>query len=500
MRTFHHLALACLTLSVATAAQTADLFDQVKRDDSKALAAHLRAQPAAADLVDTRDDLGMTLLHTAADTDAKDCVRLLVAAKAQLDLRAYNRFTPLHLAASRGHVASVKLLVAAGADLEARSAFDETALQMAAHNRRRTVVELLRNAGAVYDIETAVLLGDLPWVERCLADPDIRVAHATVQLAVQAGRTDLVRLLLPRKNPPEPLPFGPPLPTLPYFALRHADTLNYLLEQGEDLHARFEPNWAETGATLLHVAAQLDAVPSLQLLLQKGLPIDSPDALGGTPLLHAVRAGAVGTTRELLRRGAKTAGPWGDLLTLGTHGMQRGIEPNERERRRQVGELLLAHGLPITLDAAMALQRLADVERLLREQPALAVQKDPVPPLCRAAKYTEPAYLRLLLAAGADVDAADPDGYTPLHWAAFWGDLPAVELLLQHRAKVSPAATNGLTPLHESVRLGHPDVTKRLLEAGADRDARCRAGMQPLDYAEPGPLQQRFRTLLAGSR
>jgi ankyrin repeat protein len=146
----------------------------------------------------------------------------------------------------------------------------------------------------------------------------------------------------------------------------------------------------------------------------------------------------------------------------------------------------------------MALQRLADIERLLREQPALATRKDAVPPLCRAAKYTELAYLRLLLAAGADVDAADPEGYTPLHWSSFWGDLPAVELLLQHRAKVSPAAANGLTPLHESVRLGHPDITARLLAAGAERTRKCQEGRLPLDYAEPGPHQQRFRTLLGG--
>ncbi|HEX5108438.1 MAG TPA: ankyrin repeat domain-containing protein [Vicinamibacterales bacterium] len=76
--------------------------------------------------------------------------------------------------------------------------------------------------------------------------------------------------------------------------------------------------------------------------------------------------------------------------------------------------------------------------------------------------------LRALLGSKADVNAAQPDGTTALHWAAHWNDAEAVMLLL--RAGANPKATNryGASPLSEAVTSGSAATIDALLKAGAD--------------------------------
>jgi ankyrin repeat protein len=83
-------------------------------------------------------------------------------------------------------------------------------------------------------------------------------------------------------------------------------------------------------------------------------------------------------------------------------------------------------------------------------------------PLHAAAAGRHLEVCRVLLAAGADVDATQHGGYTPLHEAAEHGDVEMVELFLSAGAK--PAATDdrGMTPADLAEAAGHPDVAARL--------------------------------------
>ena len=71
-----------------------------------------------------------------------------------------------------------------------------------------------------------------------------------------------------------------------------------------------------------------------------------------------------------------------------------------------------------------------------------------------AAQNRDMNTLRTLLRQRADVNAAQPDGATALHWAAHWNDLEAVNLLLRAGAKVNAANRYGATPLSEAVVSG----------------------------------------------
>src|SRR4030095_103427 len=85
-----------------------------------------------------------------------------------------------------------------------------------------------------------------------------------------------------------------------------------------------------------------------------------------------------------------------------------------------------------------------------------------------AAQNKNKGALRTLPGSKADVNSAQPDGTTALHWAAHWNDAEAVMLLL--RAGANPKVTNryGASPLSEAVTSGSAAMIDALLKAGAD--------------------------------
>jgi uncharacterized protein len=76
-----------------------------------------------------------------------------------------------------------------------------------------------------------------------------------------------------------------------------------------------------------------------------------------------------------------------------------------------------------------------------------------------------------LIENGADVNAAQGDGATPLHWAAYKLDVELARLLLRRGAAPSAQNRYGSSPLAEAVKAAHPQLVELLLEAGADGNA-----------------------------
>lgn len=90
-----------------------------------------------------------------------------------------------------------------------------------------------------------------------------------------------------------------------------------------------------------------------------------------------------------------------------------------------------------------------------------------------AAGRTEDISLSIL--GGADLNAANENGWTPLMFAASRGDLDAVNLLLAYGAdpEAAPSTKNvsGFTALMAAAYYGHPGAAAALLRSGADPDA-----------------------------
>lgn len=88
-------------------------------------------------------------------------------------------------------------------------------------------------------------------------------------------------------------------------------------------------------------------------------------------------------------------------------------------------------------------------------------------PLHAAAAGRHIEVCRVLLAAGADVNATQHGGYTPLHEAAQHGDVEMVELFLSAGADPTIVVTDGGTPADLAAAAGHQDVAGRLRDVAA---------------------------------
>lgn len=101
----------------------------------------------------------------------------------------------------------------------------------------------------------------------------------------------------------------------------------------------------------------------------------------------------------------------------------------------------------------------------------------PESPVADAAMRGDVVEVRALLARGAEVDAAQGDGMTGLHWAADRGDAELTAVLLAagaHTTAVTRLAA--YTPVHLAARSGHAGVVDALLTAGADPAAVTTSG------------------------
>ncbi|MBM4188873.1 MAG: hypothetical protein FJ206_16330 [Gemmatimonadetes bacterium] len=109
----------------------------------------------------------------------------------------------------------------------------------------------------------------------------------------------------------------------------------------------------------------------------------------------------------------------------------------------------------------------------------------PEAPLADAAMRQETALVRRLLQQGADVNAAQPDGMTALHWAASHDDDGLIETLIAAGARLEATTRNGsYTALHLAARHGAAKAAAALLAHGAAPNPRTTTGgATPLHFA-----------------
>jgi uncharacterized protein len=101
-----------------------------------------------------------------------------------------------------------------------------------------------------------------------------------------------------------------------------------------------------------------------------------------------------------------------------------------------------------------------------------------------AARSRDAAAVKALLKTGADVNAAQGDGMTALHWAAANGDAAMVQMLLSAGANIRATTRLGaITPLHMASQGGHSQVVAALIAAGADSKVATSTGATALMYA-----------------
>ena len=96
-----------------------------------------------------------------------------------------------------------------------------------------------------------------------------------------------------------------------------------------------------------------------------------------------------------------------------------------------------------------------------------AANKGKLTPLHSAASYGRAQVVRKLIAHNASVNLLDGQGWTPLSWAIASNNLETVQVLLTNGASIKKATSPYSSPLHGAVAKGNFEITKVLIERGA---------------------------------
>jgi ankyrin repeat protein len=118
-------------------------------------------------------------------------------------------------------------------------------------------------------------------------------------------------------------------------------------------------------------------------------------------------------------------------------------------------------------------------------------------PLIEAIKSRDPVAVNAALDRGADVNAAEGDGATALHWAAQIDDVEMLTLLLEAGAAVDATNRFNVTPLELAASNGNAVAIERLIDAGADPNHVSREGQTALMTAAANGRVAAVEALLA---
>jgi uncharacterized protein len=410
-----------------------------------------------------KDADGTTALHWAAHESDTDLARMLIAAGA--DVRAVNEYgaTPMSAAAENGDTRMLEILLRAGADVEspnpegqtalmavartghvdaallllrkganpnARESWGgQTALMWAAAQSQPRMVRLLLDHGAKVDLRATTR----DWQRRVTAEgrpKDMEHGGFTALLyAAREGCVECARELLRSKadvNLADPDGVTPLVLALMNI---HWDMARYFIEAGADVN-----QWDSYGRTPLYAAVDMNTLP-------KGRHVDLPslDETAGLQVIQMLLDRGANPNAQLKLRVPHRQIPYDrytePMLNIGATPLLRAAKAGDVP----VVRLLLAHGA------------LADLPNFNGDTPLMAaVGKGWINAPTRGAFYTEEQALQvyaLLRAAGANVNARTHFNETPLHSAALRGWNEIVKRLVADGAEVDAADRNGLTPL-----------------------------------------------------
>ena len=370
---------------------------------------------AGADL-HTKDEEGCSPLHSACESGALDVVKMLVEAGAEVRATNDEGETSFTRAAAYGHRETVRYLVGLP-DVDVNHG-NFNALQCAAMNEFPEVVQVLIDAGADIDI-TANFDGCSPLHYACesgsLEGVKMLVrAGVGVRATNNRGQTCLVRAVHAAR-------YG------------HIEALRYLVCLPE-----VDVNYRQAGnITALHYA--VDEKPRtdvVQVLIDAGADIDAKNNEGRSPLHSACASGELDVVKMLVEAGAGVRDTNGRGETC--------VVLAARNGHTETVRYLL--GLP-EVDVNHVHRRCAGNYTALQ---------------C-ALENNKPDVVRVLIDAGADIDAKNNYGCSPVHSACVSGTLDIVKMLVRAGAGVRATDNDGWTCLISAAFFGHIDIVRYLV-------------------------------------
>lgn len=254
----------------------------------------------------------------------------------------------------------------------------------------------------------------------------------------------------------------------------------------------------------LTLAIDLNDVALADRLLVAGVdPNANSNGSDRSPLHRAIELGSTEMVQLLLEHGAD---PDGQAATGSVMESLSAMDLAIRKSDGDIADLLKKHGAQYGPREAVALNRMTEVESMLRADRAIVTAR--VRPIAGARHGQEPTLLGIavrfghrelasfLIKHGASVDSIEGLGGTLLHQAAIGGDPQLIRLLVDHGLDVNARDDYQDTPLHDAWNA--PTVaTEALIKAGADVNAAGITGNTALHLAVSHDRREIASLLLA---
>jgi ankyrin repeat protein len=208
------------------------------------------------------------------------------------------------------------------------------------------------------------------------------------------------------------------------------------------------------GLTPMAIAAGNGSASMIAILLDAGADANAPDPAGDTPFMSVIACRTSRCVTLLLDRGAKVD------ATDATY-QQTALMVAVRENHPDIVKLLIARG--------------ASVNARTRCGPTPAW----------VLPNSQPGFGHGIgIVRGGSPDRGRrgpiPGGMTPLMYAARDGRMDTVRMLLEAGAEINARDANDITPLITAITNNHPDVARLLIDRGADIKATDWYGRTPL--------------------
>ena len=461
-----------------------------------------------------------TPLHVAARNGNAAIVRALIAAHAPVNALTTTGAAPLHFAAASGSSESIALLLDHGAAIDAREPqWNQTPLMFAAAAGRTDAVKLLLARGADPAL-TAKVIDISARNREDAADSrarNARVAEIQRQAAAKAGTGAKQAAAGGGRgrgnddsgNEPEPLGYADLVGaqgglTALLLAARegHTDTVVALLDAG----ANIDQLSASDHTSPLLIAAINGHFDLAKQLLSRGANVRLASDAGATPLYGVLNMQWAPKARH--PQPAKYMQQQTDYLDLAEAMLKAGADPNARLRKSLWYTTYNRDLLSVDRTGATPFWWAAYTLDIPAMKLLLKYGADPNIPTAKVPERYEEG--------GPDPNVPDRSGLAPIPWGGpavspihaasgvgyglgFAGNthrhvpdgwVPAVKFLVEELgADVNARDHNGYTPLHHAASRGDNDLIKYLVSKGADPKAVSRTGQTTVDMAN-GPVQR----------
>lgn len=307
------------------------------------------------------------------------------------------------------------------------------------------------------------------------------------------------------------------VPLTSALGMNHQETAEALIKAGANVKEL--PCNSNFDETPLMIASYKGFLSTIELLLAAGADVNATTNNGSTALIYAASGGHADVVQRLIAAGA-------DIHAR--NNTDCALSCAIYQKRKEVADILRAAGACLNFAEAAACGQLELVSRLLSE----GANPNEGAAIVRASYAANEEMVRMLVAAGADVNAQDDGGDTALHHAIRWEldeiarflliecnagtdiendeeetpfDLAIyvensdmVQLLLENRKiNVNKAGFCGTTPLQRAVESDDIELVKLLLDYGAKVNVKDDFGETPLSTAKENKNKEIIQLLRA---